>query len=56
MSSFSGGYTSFEGGDKVEVYNLQLYWAGHEVQSGFSLRCYIKTQTNFLANPTLLCE
>ena len=56
MSSFSGGYTGFEGGDKVEVYHLQLYWAGREVHTGFSLRRYIKTQMNYLANPVLYCE
>ena len=38
------------------ILQLQLYWAGHEVHSGFSVRCYVKTQTNFLANLVLYCE
>ena len=28
-----------------------LYWVGQKVRSGFSVRSYGKTQTNFLANP-----
>ena len=27
------------------------YWVGQKVHSGFSVRCYRKTWTNFLANP-----
>ena len=27
------------------------YWVGQKVHSGFSIRCYRKTQTKFLANP-----
>ena len=30
-------------------------WAGQKVCAGFSVRCYGKTQINFLANSTLQC-
>ena len=31
------------------------YWVGQKVHSGFSIRCYGKTPTNFLANPIYGC-
>ena len=29
------------------------YWVGQKVRSGLSIRCYRKTQMNFLAKPVL---
>ena len=30
---------------------ILLYWVGQKVHLGFSVRCYVKTQVNVLANP-----
>ena len=37
--------------DCYSVLIVLIYWVGQEVHSGFSVRCYGKTQMNFLANP-----
>ena len=40
-------WPKWEGNPKKRGY---MYWVGQKVHSGFSVRCYGKTQTNFLAN------
>ena len=30
-----------------------MYWVGQKIHLGFPVRCYRKTQTNFLVNPIL---
>ena len=40
---------------KIKILGVNLtrevkYWVGQKVHLGFSIRCYGKTQTNFLAN------